>query len=294
MRAPRFRSPQVSRSPFVDSVERHPGALKFRDRGDERKTYDPAPCPCRNALPAGDPLRLRRPRVRRAPQGARHARRHPVRPSQGRAGRQGRADRRGTSRRTSRASRGPPLLRPPLVRAAPRARRRREPRHVRGCRVRRARRLRPLRRRRALPARRRRTSWRRSTRPTRANFELDEILEPAGLDPPQLPHGPADRAGALPRVPDLELPAHDAAHRRLHDAERRARSWRCPTSPSASSCTARTTSRGGRPDPPLLPRPRQRRRARPPRRGGHPPDEPLHALRAVPRSATSRSTCSGA
>ena len=39
---------------------------------------------------------------------------------------------------------------------------------------------------------------------------------------------------------------------------------------------------------------RQPRRARPARRGGHPPDQPLHGLRAVSRRATSRSTCSGA
>ena len=47
-------------------------------------------------------------------------------------------------------------------------------------------------------------------------------------------------------------------------------------------------------DQALRDRARQPRRARPPRRGDHPPDQPLHALRAVPRSATSRSTCCGA
>ena len=55
---------------------------------------------------------------------------------------------------------------------------------------------------------------------------------------------------------------------------------------------ARRGRRGA--DPALRDRARQPGGARPPRGGGHPPHEPLHAVRAVPASATSRSTCCGA
>ena len=77
-------------------------------------------------------------------------------------------------------------------------------------------------------------------------------------------------------------------------AERRGDPRSCRTSPSASTSTSSTPTVARRADQALRDRARQPRGARPPRRGGHPPDEPLHDLRAVPRSATSRSTCCGA
>ena len=47
-----------------------------------------------------------------------------------------------------------------------------------------------------------------------AHFSRDDILEPHGWDYSQLPHGSAHRPRPLPRLPDLQLPADDAAHRR--------------------------------------------------------------------------------
>ena len=68
---------------------------------------------------------------------------------------------------------------------------------------------------------------------------LDDILQPAGLDAAELPDGQPHRAGPVPRVPDLQLPADDAADRRVHRPPGRSRrSWRCRTSRSGSSCTA--------------------------------------------------------
>ena len=48
-----------------------------------------------------------------------------------------------------------------------------------------------------------------------AQFSSEEILDPAGLGAAQLPDGPAHRPRPLPRLPHLELPADDAADRRL-------------------------------------------------------------------------------
>ena len=77
------------------------------------RVHDPASC---RALPAGDAQRLRRARVRRAPEAAGHARRHQVRPSEGHAGRQGRGQPPATSPRTCPYVPGvAPRVRPPLL-----------------------------------------------------------------------------------------------------------------------------------------------------------------------------------
>ena len=115
-----------------------------------------------------------------------------------------------------------------------------------------------------------------------AQFTLERDPRSRRLGPAQLPDGPAHRPRPLPRVPDLQLPADDAADRRLHDACRSTRSSSTPD--VAERVDALPRARRGRrgADPPLRDRARQPRGARPPRRGGHPPDQPLHALRAVP------------
>ena len=76
-----------------------------------------------------------------------------------------------------------------------------------------------------------------------AQLQRERDPRPAGLDPAQLPDGSAHRARPLPRLPDLQLPADDAADRRLPRAQRRARSSQHPTSPSASRSTASTPRR---------------------------------------------------
>ena len=76
-----------------------------------------------------------------------------------------------------------------------------------------------------------------------AQFSRGRDPRPARLDPAELPDGPAHRPRPLPRLPHLELPADDAADRRLHASSRSTRSSSRPTSRSASTSTARTRTR---------------------------------------------------
>ena len=102
----------------------------------------------------------------------------------------------------------------------------------------------------------------------------------AGLDPAQLPDGSAHRAGPLPRVPHLQLRADDAADRPLPRAQRR-RDPRASGRRRARRALPRARRGGDRADPALLHGARARGRARPARRGDHPPDQSLHGLRAA-------------
>ena len=69
---------------------------------------------------------------------------------------------------------------------------------------------------------------------------------PERLGAPQLPDGPAHRPRPLPRLPHLELPADDAADRRLHAADGRGdprarRTWRSASSSTATTPTPRAS-----------------------------------------------------
>ena len=51
-----------------------------------------------------------------------------------------------------------------------------------------------------------------------AQFSLEEILNPEGWVLLNFLMDPRTGLGALPRLPHLQLPADDAADRRVHDA----------------------------------------------------------------------------
>ncbi|CAA9527021.1 MAG: Exopolyphosphatase-related protein, partial [uncultured Solirubrobacteraceae bacterium] len=236
----------------------------------------------RDPSPTRHTLRLRRARLRRAAQEARDARGHPLRPPQGHAGRQDRGPSDGHHHEPPVRPRRAPRLRPSRLRGG--AGRRGQPREP--CDrperpLRRARRVRPLRRRRglrrcpvvlaALRGRQGRLRRLLAGRDPRADR----------LDPPVVPHGPAHRPRPLPRVPHLELPADDAAHRPGHrDVGRR--DPRPPGRRRARRAVRRARPPGRPADPRLLARRGRCRGARPPRGGGHPPDQPLHDLRPAP------------
>ena len=76
-----------------------------------------------------------------------------------------------------------------------------------------------------------------------AQFEPRGDPRTRRLGPAELPDGPAHRPRPLPRVPDLQLPADDAADRRLHRDVDRGDPRRRRTSRSASSSTSSTPSR---------------------------------------------------
>ena len=173
-------------------------------------------------------------------------------------------------------------LRPPPQRDAAQPRRCHEPRDQRERAVRGPGRLRVLRRCRGVPAGLRRADDRR--RPGRLGaVRAARHPRPAGLDAAQLPDGQPHRPRPLPRLPGLELPADDAAHRRGAAARhgrgdpgpagrRRAR----PALPPAVGAVRRAAAPGERGA-------RRPGRRRPPRGGGHPRRQPVHDLRAVPR-----------
>ena len=176
---------------------------------------------------------------------------------------------------------GRAVLRPPQLGGRARHRGRREPRGDLQRRLGRARGLRVLRRRGALPARERGDDGgRRQGRRREVQRERDP--RSPGLDPAQLPDGSAHRARPLPRLPHLELRADDAADRPLPRAQRRG-DPRAPGRRRARRPLPRARRGGDRADPALLHGARARRRARPPRRGAHPSDQPLHGLRAASR-----------
>ena len=76
-----------------------------------------------------------------------------------------------------------------------------------------------------------------------AKLSIDDILRPAGLDPAQLPDGPAHRPRPLPRLPHLQLPADDGADRLLPGDVDRGDPRLARTSPSASRSTTSTPTR---------------------------------------------------
>ena len=144
--------------------------------GDEPR-YDFHP---RRALPARHPLGLRRARVRGAAQAPRHARRHPVRPPQGRAGRQGRD---GPQRRHHQPALQPgrgDLLRSPPLGDDPRRRGQAQPRDRARRRVRRPRGLRVLRRCRDVRRHRGADGGRRQGRRRPVQPRRDPAARPAG------------------------------------------------------------------------------------------------------------------
>ena len=210
---------------------------------------------------------------------------------EGRAGRQGRARRR-------RHHDEPPLSADAASPSTTTARRRRasaSPRDnhviVPDAAVRGPRGLRPLRRRRGVPGHRRADGGRRQGRRRPVHARRDP--PPERLGAAQLPDGPAHRPRPLPRVPDLQLPADDAADRRLHGHGVDEILAEPATSPSASTSTARTPRR-----------PWSRSAAARPctatswcstsatRRSSTP--RTASCSTRCSRSATSRSTCSGA
>ena len=130
---------------------------------------------------------------------------------------------------------GAPGLRPPPLRdAAHRRRRRRTTSSIPDAAVGGPRGLRPLRRRASASRRSADELMRAVDQADSADYDARRHPRPAGLDAAQLPDGQPHRPRSVPRLPDLELPADDAAHRRLHPPRHAStRSSRCRTSPSA-------------------------------------------------------------
>ena len=242
---------------------------------------------------SGDPERLRRSRLRGAAAPPRPHRRDHVRAPQGRPGRSGRGHRPRHPHQPPLRRGRPPGVRSPPLRDASHRRGGPEPRHRPRRRLGVARGLRVLRGGRSVPHRPGRADARR--RPGRlGRVRHGRRAQPLGLDPAELPDGQPHGPGPVPRLPDLQLRADDAADRLVHAASdgrrdpRPARRGRAGEALPRSERPVRRAAAAGQPRG-------AGRRGGGPARGGHDPRrQPVHGVRPLSPGARLGRTSSGA